>query len=52
MVRAADQYMAKHEDKFNKNEPYETIELNVSDLVAEEYMDDFSTYVYKINYII
>lgn len=47
MVRAADQYMEKHEDKFNKNEPYETIELNVSDLVAEEYMDDFSKYTAK-----
>lgn len=47
MVRAADQYMAKHEDKFNKNEPYETIELNVSDLVVEGYMDDFSKYTAK-----
>ena len=40
MVRAADQYMTKHEDKFNKSEPYETIELNVSDLVVEGYMKD------------
>lgn len=47
MVRAADQYMTKHEDKFNKNEPFETIELNVSDLVVEGYMDDFSKYTAK-----
>ena len=47
MVRAADQYMTKHEDKFNKSEPYETIELNVSDLVVEGYMKDFSKYTEK-----
>ena len=47
MVRAADQYMTKHEDKFDMNKPYEIIELNTSDLVIEGYMKDFSKYTAK-----
>ena len=47
MVRAADQYITKHEDKFDMNKPYEIIELNTSDLVIEGYMKDFSKYTAK-----
>lgn len=47
MVRAADQYMLQHEDKFNMNEPNEILEINTSDLVVEGYMKEFSKYTAK-----